>query len=120
MHVTRSHAEAPKRSRPQLICGVLWRILYDTVTRSHVVQQEVAERMNDFISQSVGHGESSTIYCGSRGSGSNGFDVACITTDLVEQCLPSPSCRTCGQHAVAWRYLCASDKLSKVVDVRKA
>src|SRR5580692_7647746 len=120
MHVTRSHAQAPERSRPQPICGVLRGILYDTVTCSHVMQQEVAERMNNFISQSVRHSERSTVYYRPRGSGGDGFDVACITTDPVEERLPSPSCRTCGQHAVAWRYLCAPDKLSKVVDVRKA
>jgi hypothetical protein len=62
MHVTRSHAKAPKRSRPQFICGVLRGILNDTITRSHVMQQEVAERMNDFIAEGVGHDEGSTIY----------------------------------------------------------
>src|ERR1700722_4218969 len=120
MHVARSHAEAPKCSRPQLIRGILRRILYDTVARSHVVQQEVAERMNDFISQSVGHGEGSAIYYRSRRSGNDGFDVACITTGPVEQRLSGLSCRACAQQAVAWRYICAPDKLSKVVDVRKA
>lgn len=84
MHVTRSHAEAPKRSRPQFICGVLRGILNDTITRSHVMQQEVAERMNDFIAQGVGHGEGSTIYDRPGRSGSDGFDVACIAADPFE------------------------------------
>ena len=84
MHVTRSHAEAPKRRRPQLICGVLRGILYDTITRSHIMQQEVAERMNDFIPQRVGHHEGPTIYNRPWRSGGDGFDVACITADPLE------------------------------------
>ena len=84
MHVARSHAEAPERSRPQFICGVLRGILNDTITRSHVMEQEVAERMNDFIAQGVGHGKGSTIYDCPRRSGSDGFDVACIAADSFE------------------------------------
>lgn len=84
MHITRSHAEAPKRGRPQLICSVLRGILYDAVTRSHVVQQEVAERMNDFIPQRVGHREGPTVYNRPRRSGRDAFDVARITADPLE------------------------------------
>jgi len=84
MHVTRSHAETPKRSRPQLICGVLRRILYDAITRSHVMQQEVAERMNDFTPQRVGHYEGPTVYnCPGR-SGRDALDVTRIAADPLE------------------------------------
>jgi len=84
MHITGSHAKAPKRSRPQFVRGILRGILNDTVTRSHVMQQEVAVWMNDFIAQGVWHGESSAIYDGPRRSGSDVFDVACIAADLFE------------------------------------
>lgn len=84
------------------------------------MQQEVAEGMNNLTPQGVGHGESPTIYYCPRGSSSDCLDVACITADLIEERLPSLPCHTCGQRVVAWRYLCAPDKFSKVVDVSEA
>ena len=84
VHEARSHAQAPKRSRPQLVGGVQRGILYDTITSSHAVEQEVAERMNDFIPQSVGHDKGSTVYYRPGRSGRDAFDVARITTDPVE------------------------------------
>ena len=41
--------QAPKRHRPQLVSRVLRPNLYDSITGSHVVQQKIAVRMDNFI-----------------------------------------------------------------------
>ena len=101
MHVTRSHAQAPKRGRPQLICGVLRGILYDAITGSHIMQQEVAERMNDFIPQRVGHHEGPTIYNRPRRSGRDAFHMARITADPLEDIAVPGAGYTFGQLQMA-------------------
>src|SRR5580692_8750874 len=120
MHVTRSHAQAPKRSGPQFVCGVLRRILYDAIAGSHVVQQEVAERVNDFIAQNVGYDEGSPVYDGPCRCGSDAFDVTHIASDLFEKSLSGPPGGTCREHTIAGRHLGASHELRKVIDISKA
>ena len=120
VHVAWSHAQTPQCGSAHFVCGVLRGILYDTITCSHVMQQEVAEWMNDFIPQGVGHGEGSTIYYCSRGSGGDRFDVAGIATDLLEESLAGLSgCGRC-EGRIARRHFGSANELRKVVDVGQA
>lgn len=56
-------AQAPQWSSPQFIRRILWSHLDDTVARPHIVQKEIAERMNDFIAQSLRNREHTAFKC---------------------------------------------------------
>jgi hypothetical protein len=117
VHVARPHAQTPERSGAQFVCSVLRGILYDTITRSHVMEQEVAEGMNDLVPQSFGNGKLSAVDDRPRGSGGDGWDVAGTALDLLEESFPSLS--SCGRSEgrIARRHFGSANELRKVVDV---
>src|SRR6266852_9987968 len=72
MHKAVSHARAPQRRCPQLGRCFLPTILNDAVSCPDVVQQKVAERMNDLVPECLWHGQSAAVdqrACGSRYNG---------------------------------------------------
>ena len=74
--------------------------------------------MDDLVSQSLRHSKGSAIDDGSRRRRDDGFNMAGIAANTLENfmtCLGSCSRR---QDCVGWRYLGAADELGKVVDIR--
>src|ERR1700682_1633569 len=61
VHIPRSRAQTPQCGRAQLVGGILRWSLHDAVTRLDVMQQEVAERMNDLVSQRLRHDKRATV-----------------------------------------------------------
>ena len=50
MHVAGLRTQSPERARVQFVRGNRRATLDDTVASPHVMQQEIAERVNDFAS----------------------------------------------------------------------
>ena len=57
VHVPRVHAESPERHRPKFVSRVFRRILDYAVTRTNVMEQEIAIGMNNLVSQSIWYGK---------------------------------------------------------------
>lgn len=57
MQKAAAQANAPERRRAQFLRGGRAAILDDAVSRAHVVEQEVAVGMNDFVAERVGNNE---------------------------------------------------------------
>jgi len=55
VHQPRVGAHAPQRRRAELVRRRLAAILHDAVAGAYIVQQEVAERVDDLVGQSRGH-----------------------------------------------------------------
>jgi hypothetical protein len=61
VHESSFHPEAPQRDGEKLVSRVLRTSLNDAVAGSHIVQQEIAEGMNDLIAEGVRHHESAAV-----------------------------------------------------------
>src|SRR5260370_26114634 len=84
------------------------------------MQQEVAERMDDLIPQSVWNNKHAAIDNRPCGSRDKGFHMADTATNTPEKFSASDGCRGCGKRCVSgWNHRAAYE-LSKVVDVRQA
>jgi hypothetical protein len=49
MHETSLHPKPPERRRSKLRRSVLWTRLNDPIAGPHIVQEEIAERVDDFV-----------------------------------------------------------------------
>src|SRR5712691_13281853 len=87
VHESSFHPEAPQRDGAKLVGRVLRTSLNDTVAGSHIVQQEIAERMNDLIAEGVRHHENAAVQHRSGGSGGHRLHMADVTTDAFEKML---------------------------------
>src|ERR1700747_2682234 len=85
MHVPRVHAESPQRHGTQFVGGILRWILDDAVAGLDVVEQEVAVRMDDLISQGLWDSECSAVDDRSGRGGDDGADMAGGAADPPEQ-----------------------------------
>ena len=61
VHYSVTRAATPERSRSQLVPGRLAAVLDDAITRSDIVKQEVAERVNDLVAESCRNDECSAV-----------------------------------------------------------
>ena len=68
--------------------------------------------------EASGHAELCAVDDRSRGSGGDGFDVAGIAAELLEESLPGLSGCASSEGGIARRDFGAADELRKVVDVR--
>ena len=119
MHVPRAHAESPERHGTQFVGRILRRILDDPVAGCDVVEQEVAVRMNDLISQGLWDGECSAVDDSSRRGGNDGADMAGGAADPLEQGLAFLGGRSCRKNRITRRDFRTTDELSEVVNVRQ-
>ena len=87
VHITRPHAQAPKRPSSKLVGCVLRTGLNDPVAGSDVMQQKITERMDHFVSQCVGNGECAAVHDSSGGSRGDGFHVTDVASDILERLL---------------------------------
>ncbi len=62
MHVAGFRTQSPERAGAQLVRGVRRAALDDAVAGPHVMQQEIAEGVNDLVSQSLGDSEGPAIH----------------------------------------------------------
>ena len=118
MHVAGLRTQSPERARAQFVRGIRRATLDDTIAGPHVMQEEIAERVNDFVSQSLGDGKRSAIHHRSSGSCGNGFNVAGAAANSLEEVLTLLGIGGCRQSCVTRWNLGAMNELSKVVDIR--
>src|SRR5882762_1838083 len=91
MHQLITRAHTPKRSCPHLVFrGLVKRTvrqsgLSDSITGSDVVDQEITVWMDDFVSKGSRYDKGPAVDDSSRGGCGDRWDVANVTTDLMEQ-----------------------------------
>src|ERR1700751_1106695 len=118
MHIAGFRSESPERAGTQFVRGVRRAALDDAVAGPHVMQQEIAERMNDFVSQSLWVSESPAIHHRSGRRCSNGFNVAEGALNSREEVPTLLGIGGFRQNSVTRWDLSATNELSKMVDVR--
>src|SRR4029077_14733901 len=114
------HAQSPERHSAQFIGCVFRRILDNAIAGSNVMEQKIAEWVNDLVAKCLRYCERSAIDGSSRRSGDDGADVAGGATDRFKDLFARLGNGGCSESRVARWNLRASDELSEVVDIRQA
>src|SRR5579859_6702524 len=117
MHVAGPHAQSPQSRGTQLVGCVLRAGLHNSVSGAHVVQQEVAKGMNDFVAERIGNGELAAIDLCTRRSGCNGRYMANGAAKFMKRSFAGLRRWSRGQGRIARRSHGAANKLGKVVNV---
>ena len=112
-------AHTPKRRRTQFVLCVLRSYLNNAIPGTHIMEQEVAKRMNDLAPQGVRDGEGPAIDHGSGRSGDDGTDMADAALNLGKELLTGFNFRLAGQHIIARWNQGAADELGKVVNSKQ-
>src|SRR5947209_20166081 len=120
VHQTVTSPQSPQRSSAQLVGRCLSAVLHNAIARSYIVQQEVAEWVNDLAAQCRRSCERSAIdHCARRG-GSNRGDMADVAADAVEQVCAGLCVSRGGQRGVLRRGLGRAHEAGETVDVIQA
>src|SRR5712691_2766256 len=85
VHQPIAAAHAPQGRRAHLVARGLTAVLDDSVPRADVVQEEIAERVDELAAQRRRHGERALVDDGARGRGGDVADVADVAADSVEE-----------------------------------
>src|SRR5262245_60341555 len=85
MHQPRLETQSPEWRGAQLVRRCLSAVLHNSISRTHVMQQEVAVRMDDLVAQGGGHGELPLVNHGPYRSRGNCGYVADSAADGAEQ-----------------------------------
>src|SRR5204863_4785041 len=93
--------QAPQRRSPNHVSGCLPVGLYYPVASADVVEQEVAERVDDLVAERVGHGELPAVDDRADGRGRDRADVADRATERVEERRAGVGRVVRDEHAVA-------------------
>src|SRR5258708_183042 len=116
MHQSKVGTHSPQGRGAHLVgCG-LSAVLDNAVPGSHVVQQEVAERVEGLIAQRRRHSELPLVDHGPSGNGGDRRHVADGATDGVEDVSASLRVRSRRQRGVARRGLGGAHKAGKNID----
>src|SRR5262245_26408074 len=111
MHQFGPRANAPQRRRPDHVPGASAAVLYDPIARPDVVQQEVTERADSFITEFRRDPECAAVnQCAGRGGDYGGCVTDCAPY-LIKQRLAATDCvvdgaaarRPCGSHEISER-----------------
>ena len=116
MHKTWPHARSPKGRGAQFVSGILRPGLDDAVAGLDVMQQKVAEGMDDLVAERRWYREGPAIDQRARRRGRDVLNMTDIAADPLEHCLTGPGIGA-GQFGIAWWRLRAADELGKVVDI---
>src|SRR6267378_1401239 len=97
MHQAIASPHAPKRCGAHFVGGILRTVLDNSIARTEVVQQEIAEGMNDLVPEGIRNSESATIQHRPRRGGRDGSNVTRGATDLEEDLLTGLPVGRCEQ-----------------------
>ena len=100
VHEPAARAQAPERGRPDLVPRRRASVLDDAVTGADVVQQEVAERVDDLVAERVGDPQRAAVDPRPRRRGDDGPRVARRAADGVEDLAARPA-RSGSPHGAA-------------------
>ena len=78
MHESRLHAQTPQWNGAQLVSSILRSGLYNSVPSIDVVQQKIAEGMNDLTAERVGHHEYAAVEHRSCWGGRDRLDLGLL------------------------------------------
>jgi len=117
MHKTWPHAQSPKGRGAQFVSGILRPGLDDAVAGLDVMQQKVAEGMDDLVAERRWYREGPAIDQRARRRGRDVLNMTDIAADPLEHCLTGPGIGAGRQFGIAWWRLRAADELGKVVDI---
>src|SRR6185312_2576915 len=120
MHQPALGAKSPQWRGTEFIRGILRSVLDDSISCSHVMQQEVAEGMDDFAAQRLRDGESASIDGRSGRSSCDGTDVAQVAADGVKQSCALLRTRSAGQRCITGWDLGGAHEGSKFVYILEA
>src|SRR5580704_10293599 len=101
MHMPRMHAQYPEGHRPQFIGGICGRVLDDAIASSNVMEQKIAEWVNDLVAKCLRYCERSAIDGSSRRSGDDGANVAGGATDRFKDLFARLGNGRCSESRVA-------------------
>src|SRR5579863_4377902 len=118
VHETGLSPQTPQGSSPQLVGSLIEPGgLDDSIAGSHVVEQEVAEGMNDLVCQRLRYCELSSIDNRAHRSGDHRANVTGAATNLIKHVLAVDRRARLGERGVArWNHRSANE-LSEVIDV---
>src|SRR5689334_20062459 len=117
MHQPALGAESPQRRCTKLVRCILRSVLDDAISCSHVMQQEVAEWMDDFASQRLRDGESASIDGGTGRSCCDGTDVADVAANGVKEGCSLLRIRSAGQRRITRGDLGGAHEGGELVDI---
>ncbi len=116
MHEPCFHSYAPQRRRAQLVHRILRPGLENPVTGPHIVQEEVAKRMNNLVPQGIGDRKHPAIHNRSSGKRCHRFNMADVTANIFEELLTGLRTRCCSEGEIPRRYFGTPDKRCEVID----
>src|SRR6266481_6109710 len=93
VHEARFGTQTPERRGAKLRRSVRGATLQNVIAGPHVVQQEVAERVNHFVPKCVRHGKHPAIDDRSRRSGRDGLHMTDVAPDGLEDSFSCPGIR---------------------------
>ena len=117
MHQAIASPHAPKRCGAHFVGSVLGTVLDDSIASPEVVQQEIAEGMNDLVPEGIRNSESASIEHRSCRGGCDGSNVTGGATDLEEDLLTGLCVGSGEQSGIDRRSFCSSHERRKLVDV---
>src|SRR3981189_1806614 len=116
MHQAIASPHAPKRCGAHFVGSVLGTVLDDSIASPEVVQQEIAEGMNDLAPEGIRNSESASIKHRSCRGGCDGSNVTGGATDFEEDLLTGLCVGRCEQIGIYGRSLRSSHERGKLVD----
>jgi hypothetical protein len=117
MHQAIASPHTPERRGSHFVGGILGTVLHDSIASPKVVQQEIAEGMDDLVPEGIRNNEGTSVQrCSGRDS-RDGSNVTGGATDLKEDLLTGLRVGSCEQSGVDRRSLRSSHERGKLVDV---
>src|SRR5713101_6097819 len=117
VHQPIAAAHAPQRRRAHPVARGLPAVLDDPVPRAHVVEEEVAERVNRLVAQGGRHRERALVDDRAHRRGGDVADVADVAADGVEELAPRLGVGSGGEGRVARRHAGGTHELGELVDI---
>jgi len=87
--------------------------LENPVTSPHVVQKEIAERMNNLAPQGIGYGKHPAIHHRSSGKCCHRLNMADVAANTFEELLTGLRIRCCSEGEIPRRRLGSPDNAAK-------
>src|SRR5215471_10589582 len=113
MHELGPGSQPPERSGTQLVCRPLTSVLYDSIAGPYVVEEKIAERVNDLVTKRRRHDKRSPVNRSSRWRCGDGGNVTQYTAKSRKQEGPRLRLRRRAQHGVTWWHHRGPHELSK-------
>src|SRR3954465_5019073 len=116
VHQAITRAQSPQRRSAEFVRRFWRTVLHDAIACPHIMEQEVAVRMNYLVPQCSSNRELTTMYHRSRGRFGDRTGVAHRTTDLPEQFRSRLRISCCRRDSINGRSLGSAHEIGELVD----